>query len=979
MVNNRAIIRTMVLAPVMLVVTGCMNARLPAIDPSGRRIFLPSPNFTTVAQDGPLTALLHGRRLGVPRTPPTTGPYEPALLNRHRGSLSRLFHREQTGASALPFSSSPGGRAFTTPPQPPLCGPDGLAPDGSPCYPIGSPSASSLAATLPGGPGIVGSGVVPNSQRAGVSRFAQLGPGVVLAQRHITARVGDEVIVVGGVQSSTGVARPGEPVRWSLSNDSVGTIIDATRPSGVRSHRLLGFLQPVSARTAAARIGCGDCVQSVTSNRCDVLVRNPVDPTDDIHLARGQSWVSLTSGSEGTSYVTLAAPQLQGRRHVTARVDWIDASWSCPKPVLSSLEGPGRLVTEVGRNSDKAPLVDWIVRYRFLDGPSASLGMGDSAQVVDVPTDSSGRSSIDVYPLSTQSGTTRIAIEVIDPSRRLANPVGRCIGYVTWSESAPVIPLPKSSTAEPPSFDDPLDSGTSTPTDTQPPIGTDPPFETSPPISPPPQSATLSIFAEGRPELRIGDTATYGVTVSNGSSVPATDVLVWLDTPPPALEFDRSTPQAYVDRAQIVWDIGFLPANQTRTIQAEFKVQDVDDLALVFKAEGRNATRVDSEARSRVTGPTLEVEVSPPEPFVPVVGREVTFRIRVFNHTNRRREVELGVDSWSDGIAPQARGSAVATRGITLPDSVSVPPRSWSQWEQLPFDVREAGPQEFRATATDVASGERVEDRGLVTVRAAPELTMNMQADPSPVTAGATTMVTLVFKNTGGVPLTNARLVFFGDPDLWPIAAQPEFSSSDGGRILTAPVQPIGLGQGLSLQFECRALPNPGKRSARLRARMLTDQGEFETQPLDIDIVEQGESPVGRRTSFQRRARPSRDTLQVGIETSARVARKDDAIDYQILVENTHNEGFRDVQVTMEVGEGVQFTAADGPPGTESRLTANRLLLDFSAVREILPNEKLLFRARATPSVTGPAKLIGTVRAIGLPRPVIVVAETLVH
>ena len=341
--------------------------------------------------------------------------------------------------SALPFGNATNAPAFATPPQPPLCGPDGLAPDGSPCYPIGSPSASSLAATLPGTSGVVGSGVIPSAQR-GASRFAQLGPGVALARQHITARVGDEVIIVGGVQSRSGITRPGEPVRWSLSNDSVGTIIDATRPSQTHSDRLLGFLHRASARTTVARVGCGDCVRSITSNRCDVLVRNPIDPNDDIRLSRGQTWVSLTSGSEGTSYVTLSAPQLAGRRHATAQVEWIDASWECPKPVLSSLEGPGRLVTQVGRSSNNAPLVDWIVRYRFLDGPSARLGLTDAAQVIDVPTDSEGRSIIDVYPRSTESGTTRIGIEIIDPSRRLANPVGQCIGYVTWSESAPVTP-----------------------------------------------------------------------------------------------------------------------------------------------------------------------------------------------------------------------------------------------------------------------------------------------------------------------------------------------------------------------------------------------------------------------------------------------------------------------------------------------------------------------------------------------------------
>ena len=72
----------LLVAPWIMVAAGCANLRLPAIDPSGQRFFLPSPNYTTVADDSPVRRIL-------PRgETPRPGPYEPALFNRHRDHFS---------------------------------------------------------------------------------------------------------------------------------------------------------------------------------------------------------------------------------------------------------------------------------------------------------------------------------------------------------------------------------------------------------------------------------------------------------------------------------------------------------------------------------------------------------------------------------------------------------------------------------------------------------------------------------------------------------------------------------------------------------------------------------------------------------------------------------------------------------------------------------------------------------------------------
>ena len=487
---------------------------------------------------------------------------------------------------------------------------------------------------------------------------------------------------------------------------------------------------------------------------------HPVDAAywPGIHLTRrmtstcraGRHGSASHRDHRGTSFVTLSAPQLEGRRQATARVEWIDATWVCPKPVISSLEGPARLTTELFRISDKTPLVDWIVRYRFLDGPSARLGLSDDAQMVDVPTAGVGRSSIDVYPTSTASGTTRIAIEIFDPSRRSSQPIGQCTGYVTWSESAIVTPPTEFSAAEPPAYDD---QPSTDPVDP-------PPFDSAPEPdlgSQEPETAILSVVPTRPSDLtrpldaNVGDNISYELMISNISNVQADHVLVWLLAPESGLRLETSVPAAYNDDSgRVVWDLGSLAPRQNRTITVNFTATDEADLNLIFNAQGTNTSRVDSAVRTRVVGPTLQIQLSQPQPFAPRVDNEVVFRVRVNNQTRRRLDVDLRIDQWSNGIEPilgVGGGVPDPVRGIQLPEGLAIPP-GWSDWEEIPFRVVSPGAQEFRVVAEDRSTGKTVQDKGFVTTQAGPAVEFVIRG-PDETIAGATEDFFVVFRNTG--------------------------------------------------------------------------------------------------------------------------------------------------------------------------------------------------------------------------------------
>ena len=1032
----------MCLAPALLVVCGCVGPRIPAIDPSGRSIFLPNPNFTTL--DGPFARLLHGGATG---NAAAAGPYRPALLNRHREHFSQLLRRHdgsrlaglhdgihdhmrgflagvhglgsgflghlreshlQWPSHSSPFHRSPRSNvfgnaanapAFGSQPDPPKCGPDGNAPLGSPCYPVGSPTQSSLSATIPGSAGRVGSGLACQSGNCGnqllstqqatlAQQMTQLGPGVVLAKPRILAPVGEEVVVVGGVQSTSGVARTDEPVQWSLANNSVGTIIDAARPSTPQAQprRLLGFLHHKSATPKSVGAGgCGNCVQSVTSNRCDVLTRNPLKPNDDVYLSRGQTWVSLTSGSEGTSYVTLSAPNLEGCRQKTARIEWIDADWDCPRPVMTSMEGPGRLVTKVCRNSDGRPLNGWTVRYIYLDGPRVRLGNSDDDLQVESTTDANGNAVVDAYPIGTEPGTTRVGIQIIDP--RIPNePLGECVGFVTWSSSVPVGQTPagpEPTPARPPVRPPTIPSDTPT-TPITPPPRTQPPFGGTTTPAPASRDASLAIDIQAPEQANIGEQLPYLVTVRNTSNTTAENVIV--STPVPrSLKFLGSrTVQPRSDRNDLGWEIGDLRPGEKRTIDAFYEALDLGRVENVFFSQAANASERSNGASTDVAGGGFQLGLLPSNPIR--VGEVATTGIQLRNDTNRPLQVDLRVHGWPEsGLRSADEPNTSAEPGLESPEAITILPGAS---DSIPFRFQGLRPGTHSFVVTATGPGGAVEDQqGIVQVLEAPRTqesrvgaAIGVEGLPdNRIQAGGEDSIRIRLTNTGTVALTNVRIRAERNSDDFDFTSWTgEPTRSNDKRVLTWEQQRIEPGQNKLIVVRLGALRNPLEGGGAIRVQAESEEGVMENEPIiPIEIVEDA---FGGTQAFRPNVDgDSKQTLNTAIKASREAVRVGETIDYLITVTNNHSRGFRDVRVSMEIADGMKFVNVTGPPATRTTVSGDGLQLSFSSVKEIRPNETLQFRAKVIPKRSGIAKLLGRVDAIGLPKTLSILQETTVN
>lgn len=568
---------------------GCALNRLPRIDPTGQRLFVPPSQAAPIPALPAASAaptLAPGAAGGLPATPPNVVA-PPAYTDPYL----------------------PGG------PQPATATTDWL---GRPVV-VGPP-----VATVPGQP-VAGPAAVPSVP----------GEALSITPSRILAPVGSEVILVGGVCAENGRLRTNERVEWMLDRAGTGQFVTV----GGR-----GELDMFRWPTNTPRKVDNFFAIGSTSPYNECLDRGTPDPSDDVQIRRGDAWITVTSPTEGTSYVTAYAPDVPNWAGRTARatIYWVDALWSFPPPVTLAPGESHTLTTTVTRQSDGAPIPGWIVRYRVVgDGASLDYSQG---QTSDVPTNAQGRASVSIAPTDDRPGTTNVQIEIVRPEQvgNAASPrVTLATGATSISWAAGGIsgsPLPAT---QPPMLEPTPDDGWTNPNPQPTPAPTPTP---TPRPEPTPQPA-------GRPDLvlrvdqltpgttfGVGDQIDYKITLVNEGNGTARNVKI-VD------EFDLGLTNDFAERGvQEISTSDFfdLVPGESFTLDVTFRVTQPGGLSHNVTATADNATpqyermfiSAEGGTGGAVGGIEPQVQVTLVVPPRKTVGDTALFRVVVRNRGN---------------------------------------------------------------------------------------------------------------------------------------------------------------------------------------------------------------------------------------------------------------------------------------------------------------------------------------------------------
>ncbi|MDX1947611.1 MAG: hypothetical protein SFU86_19590 [Pirellulaceae bacterium] len=873
----------------MAISTGC---QLPAIDPTGARIF---SGTTTLAWQDLLDCPLLGHKQDGPAAPagaaiqpPCNPPVEVVPVVPTTPAPVFGVPAKQCSTPIVPVGCGPGQT---------ICQPPQSVPQ--------TPLAPRLQITNP---------TCPQEEK---------GPILKVTPSRIVAPVNSEVVLAAGICDGNGYYVMRQPLEFMLAQDGVGQLVQVGKESPFGASYILR-MSPQKVATNYAR------VHTSTIQQC--LDRGTKSTADDVFLEKGQSWITVTSPTEGTSHVVVWAPKEQNweRRKTTATIYWVDAVWQFP-PAAQGRAGQKQILSTSVARSGGAPVSGWTVRYEIVDGPDAAFtARGDTA--IEVKTDAAGRATVELLPRSTQPGITLIKMQIIRPGSTRGDVPQMIVGQgqtaVSWN------------------------------------------------------SPGLQVTAVGPSTVAADGAVGYRVEVTNSGDLPTRGVTLSY-TPPTGVTLLNSNPAAQAFGQRYEWRIGDLPARTTSVVELNCRAAVAADLRSCFRARSGDGLEAEGCATTRVFANALSVKLSGPDTVE--VGREAKFLVEITNTGTTALSNVTVSDTFDPGLqhlqgerSPivQARAASLAPGQVdrfAVSFLVVQPGRHCHR-----MDVSADGGQRASARACVTGlSGPAPAPSPVPGPAAAPaELGLRVTG-PASRRAGEVAEYFVELTNSGGSSATNVRISVQYGVNLQ--LKEASRGHRDDLRRLTTEWQVAQLapGETLTKQLNCLCL-NPDDR-ASVRATVSSDQtgiktAEFLTQisPGAAPAVERPVSPPPVAVEP-----PAAGNLKVTIADIGDPIRIGEKTTYLIEVTNERAVSDKEVIVTLQMTDGLKPVGATGPAGIASVGPDGTLVL--SPVNEIRAGEKLSFKVEVSGAKAGKQKTRVTIKSTRTPEGVAAETDTTVN
>lgn len=762
---------------VCVLASGCQQIRLPAVDPTGQCLLAPYPTSTTLAlpcSGGEGCACLTCARRLTDHLHEHKANLHAKLQNFHRGATTPAFPEpadpppclETTGPTQLP----PCGRTLS---DPDACGDD--------CQ-YGPPAVLY-------GDEVLGKRRHHHHHHHCLPERGTRGR-ILLSPQKIVAPVGGEVILLSGICGNDGYLQVGQPLEWMLTPDSVGTFIEVGNDDPGVLHRL-AKIDKVDKRSGSYALG-------VTSTKRSLITRGNLNSQDDVPLEKGQTWLSISSPTEGTSRVTVLAPQSDcwDQRKATATIYWVDARWQFPGPRRELAGTPVTLSTRVTRAEGTRPATGWTVRYEILN-PELALFAGSGAAVFDARVDDAGNATAELLPVQTYagtfaSGTATIAMHVIRPGGERDNMPDLTLGsgqtFVTWS--APQLALRAGAPA----------------------IAT--------------YDVPVEVFAN----------------VQNPGDQPAHNVRVSVPVPPGA-RVTQADSFAQVTPNHVNWEIGTIPPRTQLDLFMSIAAQA--SVRLHFQARGDSGLYAEDTVAIDVFQPSLGLSVRAASSEAVEVGTPITFNIDVTNTGDRPLSgVSLRVVG-DEGLTHTQTGSRIV--GQNKNDGPLQPGDTWTA--AATFLPIESGRRCITVEAS-ADGGQRAEGQACTTVinrvMPVPALTATITG-PDRMLTGTHKIFSYRVVNTGQVPLSQVRITATFDPQLQLLEATEGNNASRLGQYQigwTIPFMPVGPDERSAVLIEAQFLAQQINPQSQMILTVESAEGARASDSFVFEIIPGAVAPV---------------------------------------------------------------------------------------------------------------------------------------
>ncbi|MFM8213351.1 MAG: hypothetical protein ACKN82_01710, partial [Pirellula sp.] len=756
---------------------------------------------------------------------------------------------------------------------------------------------------------------------------------LLLTPTKLVAPVGGEVILLAGICGKDGMLVTGEPIEWMLSPESVGQIIDVGDNNQSQKQHLFKKHQNQSD---AGKIDV-DFARGRTSTEPGKITRGTSRTDDDLPIRKGQTWLSLSSPSEGVSKVTVMAPESEAwdKRRQTATIYWVDARWEFPQIQQAQSGQQITLVTKVSKADGLVPAEGWIVRYRSLN-PEIARFLPQYGEVFEKYVDRNGNAVVDLVnmlqpnTISKSNASALIEVEVVRPGQSSENmpelPLGRGTVQVTWS------------------------------------------------------AAEINLIARG-PEVAVpGQPLSYGATIQNeGLAQPENVVLT--AAVPNGMTLKSITPEPNRRTGNnMSWDIGVLGSRQALDVQLVVEATSEMDARVVFEATGAPGIQKNAVVSTLVQKPQVTLSINPdPTTTQVAVGDLATFNMKLTNTGNQTitnlvvfLEAGPGLTHARDGAREVSRPVEYLAPGQSVPLSAQ-------------FLAEREGELTVKATArtaNQILTGSAATIRAVPGTQRMPQVELDMRATTgaNPIAVGTATSVQLFVRNTGPVAVRNLIVTIKYDPALTPTGASAGFEPMYANQILRwrLPELPVGTTTDYQMNFSGGQISNDAQVVGTIESE---DRSVRVMKNVGIPIVQAGVPSSGipanpAPTSPQPTTPPTgvmpapATDLVVSIEPVSRAARLNEQSDYIITVRNASAINQQQVALVLQVPEGLQVNDVRGPAASSYQFDEAGRVLSMDPIQTLRPGDQVAYRVVFLHRLVGEGKLTAVVKSGNAPNPV---------
>ena len=760
---------------------------------------------------------------------------------------------------------------------------------------------------------------------------------LLLTPTRIVAPVGGEVILLAGVCGKDEYLVTNEPIEWMLSPKSVGEFVEVG--DDAKGQRRTSFFRKDDS-PKVEKLGV-DFARGRTSREASNITRGTSTKADDLPVRKGQTWISLTSPSEGISKVTALAPDsdVWDQRRQTATIYWLDATWQFPEPQFALSRDSVRLVTRVLRAEGSIPAEGWRVRYRILN-PDLARFLPQQAEVADVDVNKDGTAAVDIAigqqpGVQVPHGTAIVEIEVVRPAKADDNipelPLGRGTTTVTWS------------------------------------------------------AAELQLNVGG-PEIAVpGQSLSYFATVANTGDLNAENVVISVVVPSGmVLQSPNIAPTSQANGA-LAWELGPLMPRRAFDVSFNLVASSVMDAQIRFEATGTPDLRQQKVVRTLVQQPQVTLQIAPRQNAGQIeVGGEAAFEILVKNSGNQTiNDVKVSLQS-DPGLQHTRDNSNTLEREIGF-----LNPGQSIKLDGV-FRVEREGDLSVKATAASagqILASQTAVVRGLPATPKRPAVNLQINSDlrQTVVPVGGKFKLNWIVTNTGQVVLRSPVVLMQHSPSLQVTDLTPGGPYERERQFQKWQLQDLPPGGSVELQGVFAAT---GGQQASVTIAVETADGVGDKKTFTVDIgnasrsgdvlpgnsgTQPGAFQPGAAGQLNKPAITTMDQvenrLSVTIQPVSNSIRKGDVATYEIRIENLINKPDQRVALSLLTPQGTVLKSIRAKDLHYKVVNSDRQI-DLEPIKYFRPNDSFscVVQLRHDEVVSG--ELIASVTSLGQTTPV---------